>query len=56
MQGYNVRRPVAERLEGWLDLVRAMWPECPAAMDATGTGLWVDRAAAVLSSGGTNVR
>jgi hypothetical protein len=28
-----------ERLEGWLDLVRAMWPECPAAMDTTGTGL-----------------
>jgi hypothetical protein len=29
-----------------------MWPECPAVMDTTGTGLWVDRAAAVLRAGG----
>jgi len=28
----------------------------PAAIDTTGTGLWVDRASAVLASGGTNVR
>jgi hypothetical protein len=53
---YARPRKFRERLEGWLDLVRAMWPECPAVMDTAGTGLWVDRAAAVLSSGGTNVR
>jgi len=48
---YARPRKFRERLEGWLDLVRAMWPECPAALDTTGTGLWVDRAAAVLSAG-----
>jgi hypothetical protein len=48
---YARPRKFRERLEGWLDLVRSMWPECPAAMDTTGTGLWVDRAAAVLPTG-----
>jgi hypothetical protein len=50
--GYARPRKFRERLEGWLDLVRSMWPECPAAMDTTGTGLWVDRATAVLPAGG----
>jgi len=27
---YSRPRKFRERLEGWLDLVRAMWPECPA--------------------------
>jgi hypothetical protein len=53
---YARPRKFRERLDGWLDQVRAMWPECPAAIDTTGTGLWVDRASAVLASGGTNVR
>jgi len=48
---YARPRKFRERLEGWLDLVRSMWPECPAVMDTTGTGLWVDRAAAVLPAG-----
>lgn len=30
-----------EKLEGWLEPVRTMWPECPAAIDANGTGLYV---------------
>jgi len=37
---YARPRKFRERLEGWLDLVRAMWPECPAVMDTTGTGIW----------------
>jgi hypothetical protein len=49
---YARPRKFRERLEGWLDLVRSMWPECPAAMDTTGTGVWVDRATAVLPAGG----
>ena len=49
---YARLRKFREKLEGWLDLVRSMWPECPAAMDTTGKGLWVDRAAAVLPGGG----
>jgi hypothetical protein len=53
---YARPRKFRERLEGWLDLVRAMWPECPASMDANGTGLWVGRANAVLTAEANNVR
>jgi hypothetical protein len=53
---YARPRKFREKLEGWLDLVRAMWPECPAAMDTNGTGLWVDRAHAVLTSEANNGR
>jgi hypothetical protein len=45
-----------ERIEGWLDLVRAMRPECPASMDTNGTGLWVGRANAVLTAEVNNIR
>src|SRR5438876_6647055 len=37
-----------EKLEGWLKLVLAMWPECPATIDPDGTGLVVDRSTAIL--------
>lgn len=40
-------RRVREKLEGWLQLVRAVWPECPARIDEDDLGLWVDQAAAV---------
>ena len=46
---YSRPRKFRERLESWLDLVRALWPECPARVDDNGTGLWVDRAIAVLT-------
>jgi hypothetical protein len=49
-------RKFRERLEGWLDLVRALWPECPAKVDENGTGLWVDRANAVLTQEVANAR
>ena len=49
---YARPRKFRERLEGWLGLVRAMWPECPAVIDTAGTGLWVDRDVAVLPAGG----
>ena len=29
-------RKFRERLEGWLDLVRALWAECPARIDENG--------------------
>jgi hypothetical protein len=48
---YARPRKFREKLEGWLDLVRAMWPQCPAKVDQNGTGLYVDRAHAVLTSG-----
>jgi hypothetical protein len=46
---YTRPRKFRERLAGWLDLVRALWPECPARINEDGTGLWVDRASAVLT-------
>ncbi|MBC7924195.1 MAG: replication initiator protein A [Bryobacteraceae bacterium] len=36
-----------EKLEGWLKLVKAMWPECPAHIDQDGRALWVHNAAAL---------
>ena len=51
---YSRHRKFRERLDGWLNLVRAMWPECPAMIDSNGTGLYVDRANAVLPSGGNH--
>jgi hypothetical protein len=52
---YARPRKFREKLEGWLDLVRTMWPQCPASIDQNGTGLFVDRANAVLP-GGTDAR
>jgi hypothetical protein len=51
---YSRPRKFRERLEGWLNLVRSMWPECPASIDSNGTGLYVDRASAVLPNGGNH--
>jgi len=34
---YARPRKFRERLEGWLDLVRALWPECPARISPNGT-------------------
>lgn len=48
---YARPRKFRERLEAWLDLIRAMWPECPATISKEGTALWVDRANAVLGAG-----
>src|SRR3954468_4603531 len=45
---YARPRKFREKLEGWLKLVRAMWPECPAYIDRDGIALVVDRSAAVL--------
>jgi hypothetical protein len=53
---YSRPRKFREKLAGWLDLVRALWPECPAAINEDGTGLWVDRANAVLTEEVSNAR
>jgi hypothetical protein len=52
---YSRPRKFRERLEGWLRLVRALWPECPARIDDNGTALWVDRGSAVLRAAGPYV-
>ena len=46
---YARPRKFREKLNGWLDLIRTMWPECPALIDPDGTALIVGRAHAVLS-------
>jgi len=47
---YARPRKFREKLEGWLILIRAMWPECPAVIDRDGMGLLVDRSMAVFTS------
>jgi hypothetical protein len=46
---YARPRKFRERLERWLDLVKALWPTCPARISTNGHVLIVDRASAVLS-------
>lgn len=53
---YARPRKFREKLEGWLNLIRSMWPECPAAIDGDGTGLYVDRAFEVKPLGGDYAR
>ena len=53
---YARPRKFREKLEGWLGLVRAMWPECPASIAKDGAGLFVDRAHAVLPLEGSDAR
>ena len=53
--GYARPRKFRERLEGWLRLVRSLWPECPACISADGRSMVLAPAAAIATSGGTNV-
>ena len=53
---YARPRKFREKLDGWLGLVRAMWPACPAWIDAGGTGLLVDHGSAVLQLGEPDLR
>jgi hypothetical protein len=49
---YSRPRRFRERLEQWLTLVQAMWPECPARISQDGNYLLVDQASALISRGG----
>jgi hypothetical protein len=51
---YARPRKFRERLEQWLQLVRAMWPECPVRVSADGLYLIVNRAQAVQPGGGAD--
>ncbi len=44
---YARPRKFREKLDAWLKLVRAMWPECPAQFDQDGMAMIVDRSLAV---------
>jgi hypothetical protein len=41
---YARSRKFREKLKRRLDLVRTMWPDCPASIDKDGTGLFLERA------------
>lgn len=47
---YTRPRKFREKLEGWLCLVRAMWPTCPATVDHDGDGLLIGPSTAVLTT------
>lgn len=53
---YARPRKFREKLENWLDLIRTMWPDCPALIDPGGTGLIVNRGKAVLTEEVANAR
>jgi len=48
---YARPRKFRERLEGWLDLVRALWPSCTAAISADGDYMLIQPAAALAAKG-----
>lgn len=52
---YARPRKFRERLEKWLDLVRMMWPECPAFISADGRAIMVNRAWAIRSPESSHV-
>jgi hypothetical protein len=45
---YNRPRKFRELLEGWLALVKLMWPECPARINTDGRSLVLGPASAIL--------
>ena len=48
---YARPRKFRERLEGWLDLVRVLWPGCTAAINADGDHMLIKPAVAVAAKG-----
>jgi hypothetical protein len=51
---YSRPRKFRERLEHWLDLVKLMWPDCPARLSEQGDRLIVAPGRAIRSQGGIN--
>jgi Plasmid encoded RepA protein len=49
---YSRPRKFREKLDQWLDLVRIMWPGCPARISPDGSALMVARATAIISREG----
>ncbi len=47
---YSRPRKFREKLERWLDLVRVLWPECPAKTSSDGLYLVIERAFAIRPS------
>ncbi|MGH9656026.1 MAG: replication protein RepA [Bryobacteraceae bacterium] len=47
---YARPRRFREKLDGWLEPIRVLWPECPANISSDGMGLVVDHAYAVFGN------
>jgi hypothetical protein len=47
---YARPRRFREKLDGWLESIRLLWPECSAKISSDGTSLIVDHAYAVLAN------
>jgi hypothetical protein len=45
---YARPRRFREKLDGWLEAIRLLWPDCPAKISSDGTSLEINRAIAVL--------
>ena len=52
---YARPRRFREKLDGWLESIRLLWPECPARISSDGTGLVIDHACSVLVNGRANL-
>ncbi len=48
---YARPRKFREKLESWLGVIRAMWPDCPARIDNAGSCLLIRPAAALVEKG-----
>jgi hypothetical protein len=44
---YARPRKFREKLQGWLQIVKSMWPACPARISADGQSLLIEPAAAL---------
>ena len=53
---YTRPRKFRESLERWLDLVRSMWPECPARLCPDGQRLLIRPGRAIRAQGGVDAR
>ena len=49
---YSRPRKFREKLDQWLDVIRIMWPGCPARISPDGSALIVARATAIMLRGG----
>jgi hypothetical protein len=47
---YSRPRRLRQRLEQWMDVIRVMWPECPARISSDGERLVIAPSASVLTN------
>jgi len=47
---YSRPRKIREKLEGWLTLIRVLWPQCPAQISADGLSLTLSKSFAIVGA------